>query len=52
MTGFPHAADDDPAVAVENQCQGLQKSTVDPIDQRQNGVAFDAQDLAGKVERL
>jgi hypothetical protein len=39
-------------MAIEDQQQCLQEVAVDAVDQRQHGLGFDAQNLAGKVERF
>jgi hypothetical protein len=38
--------------AIEDQPQRLQELVADAIDQRQYGIGFDAQHLAGKIERV
>jgi len=52
MAGLAHAADDYAAVAIQNQHQRLQEVTVDTIGKYQHGIGFDAQHLAGEVERF
>jgi hypothetical protein len=52
MTGLAHAADDHAPMAIENQQQRLHEVAIDAVGQRQYGVGFDAQNLAGKVERF
>ncbi|KFB71148.1 MAG: hypothetical protein AW09_003745 [Candidatus Accumulibacter phosphatis] len=52
MTGLAHAADDHAPMAIENQQQCLHEVAIDAVDQRQYGVGFYVQNLAGQVERF
>ncbi len=50
VSRLAHAADDDPALAREDEVQRLQKLVVDTLHERLDGIGFDIQHLACKVE--
>lgn len=52
MTRLAHAADNDATMAIENQSQRLHETAIDAVDQREYGISFYTQNLAGQVERL